>query len=248
MSKVTIITPAFNCKQTIEKTFESVLSQTVLDWEWIIVDDCSQDNSFSFLKELVKNDKRIVLLKTPKNSGTAAARNLGLKHATGRYITFLDSDDILDNNYLEKQLAFISNHGPLISAGYRRKTSKTCTNFFVPDIVDYKTALKGNPLSCLTTMYDKSIVGDNFFPEDIDRPEDYVFWLNILKRGFIARGNHEVLATYNIIKGSKSRDKIKLIKWMHIVYHKTQGINWLKSWFYVIRWAFYGRKKYKNVR
>ena len=248
MSTVSIVTPAYKCKETIKATYESVVAQTFLDWEWIVVDDCSPDDSFSFIKELVKDNNKVIILQTPKNSGTAIARNIGLKHASGKYITFLDSDDLLDANYLECQLDFMKEHGPLISAGYRRKAKHTCTDFVVPDEVDYKKALKGNPLSCLTTMYDKSIIGDVFFPEDIDRPEDYVFWLNILKTGIVAKGNPQVLATYNIMNGSKSSNKIKLIGYMHKVYHRTQGINWFKSWFYVIRWAFYGKKKYKNVK
>ena len=194
------------------------------------------------------HDDRIVLLQTPKNGGTAVARNIGLKHAKGRYITFLDSDDLLDSNYLERQLEFIKDNGPLISAGYRRQAKHTCTDFFVPNEVDYKKALKGNPLSCLTTMYDREVIGERFFPENLMKCEDYVFWLNILKDGYIAKGNRNVLATYIIREGSKSRNKIKLIKYMYHVYHKTQGINWFKSWLYVIRWAFYGKKKYKNVR
>ena len=248
MALVSIITPAYNCKNTIRDTFDSVLSQTFLDWEWIVVDDCSPDDSFSYTKHLTKDEPRVTVLQTPKNGGTAVARNIGLKHATGRYITFLDSDDVLDPDYLEKQLAFLKNNGPLISAGYRRKAEHTCTDFLVPETVDYKTALKGNPLSCLTTMYDRSVIGECYFPEDLEKCEDYVFWLNILKRGFVAKGNPQVLATYNIHKGSKSSKKFKLIKYMNRVYHKTQGINWLMSWFYVIRWAFYGKKKYKNVR
>lgn len=245
---ISIITPAYNCKLLFQRTFESVIKQSLSIWEWIIVDDCSTDSSFEYIKELTKDDDRITVLRTEKNSGTSVARNLGLKRATGRYITFLDSDDELDPNYLECQLEFIKEHGPLISAGYRRKAKRTCTDFFVPDEVDYKKALKGNPLSCLTTMYDRDVIGEVFFPENIDRPEDYVFWLNILKKGFIARGNPNVLATYNIVKGSKSSNKFKLIGRMHKVYHKTQGINWFKSWLYVIRWAFYGKKKYKNVK
>lgn len=93
-------------------------------------------------------------------------------------------------------------------------------------------------------MYDRAIIGEVYFPEDIDRPEDYVFWLNILRKGIIAHGNPAVLATYSIMDGSKS----KLIGCMYKVYHKTQGINWFKSWIYVIRWALYGKKKYKNVK
>ena len=245
---VSLITPIFNSEQTIKQTYESVIAQSFLNWEWIIVDDCSTDGSFDYIKELAKNDKRIKVFQTPKNSGTSVARNIGLKHASGRYITFLDSDDLLDSNYLECQLDFIKEHGPLISAGYRRQAKHTCTDFYVPDFVDYKLALKGNPLSCLTTMYDRSVIGEVFFPENIKKAEDYVFWLYILRKGFIAYGNHNILATYNIIKGSKSSNKFKLIKHMYKIYHKTQSINWLKSWFYVIRWAFYGKKKYKNVR
>ena len=245
---VSIITPSYNSKECFGDTYLSVINQTISDWEWIIIDDGSTDGSYEFIKFITENDNRITVVKTDKNSGTAVARNIGLKLAKGRYITFLDSDDLLDSNYLECQLEFIKKCGPLISAGYRRKAKHTCTDFFVPNEVDYKKALKGNPLSCLTTMYDKNAIGEMFFPEDIDRPEDYVFWLNILKRGFVARGNPKVLATYRIAKGSKSSNKFKLIGYMHKVYYKTQGINWFKSWFYVIRWAFYGKRKYKNVR
>ncbi len=248
MALVSIITPPFNCKDTIANTYASVASQSFSLWEWIVVDDCSNDGSFEYIKDITKNDSRVLVLQTPKNSGTAVARNIGLKNATGRFITFLDSDDLLDDCYLDEQLTFIKNNGPLISSGYRRKAEHSCTDFYVPESVDYKKALKGNPLSCLTTMYDKEVIGDVFFPEDIDRPEDYVFWLNILRSGIIARGNHKILATYVIRSGSKSSNKFKLIKCMHRVYHKTQGINWFKSWFYVLRWAFYGKRKYKGVK
>lgn len=245
---ITIITPAYNCRKTIEQTYKSVLAQTFSDWEWIVVDDCSPDDSFSYIKELTKNDNRVKVLQTLKNGGTAVARNIGLKHASGRYITFLDSDDLLDPNYLECQLEFIKEHGPLISAGYRRKAEHSCTDFLVPNEVDYKLDLRGNPLSCLTTMYDKEIIGERYFPEDLQKCEDYVFWLDILKEGYVCRGNPNVLATYNIRADSKSRNKFKLIKYQYVVYHKTQGFNWIKSWFYVARWAFYGKKKYRNVK
>lgn len=248
MALVSIITPLYNSRNTIKETYDSVISQTFKDWEWIVVDDCSTDGSFDYIKEITKQEKRVVVLKTATNGGTAVARNIGLKHAKGRYITFLDSDDLLDPNYLECQIEFMKEHGPLISAGYRRKAKHTCTDFNVPEEVDYKKALKGNPLSCLTTMYDKEVIGERYFPENLQKCEDYVFWLNILKEGYTAKGNNKVLATYNILDNSKSRNKFKLIRYMYIVYHKTQGINWIKSWLYVIRWAFYGKKKYSNVK
>ena len=248
MALVSIITPAYNCRNTISETHDSVLSQTFKDWEWIIVDDCSKDDSFSFVKELVKNEPRIVVLQTPKNGGSAVARNIALKHANGRYITFLDSDDLLDPNYLECQLDFIKDNGPLISAGYRRQAEHTCTDFFVPDETDYKKALKGNPLSCLTTMYDREVIGDVFFDETYDRHEDYILWLSILKEGIVAKGNHKILATYIIHSNSKNSNKSRLVKSMYRVYHESQKFNWLKSWACVLRYVLYSKKKYKNVR
>ena len=245
---IKIIVPSYNCKQVFKATFDSVLSQTYKDWEWIIVDDCSTDGSYEYIKELSKDDERIVVLQTPKNGGTAVARNIGLKHASGRYITFLDSDDLLDPNYLEEQIKFIKDNGPIISAGYRRQAEHTCTDFYVPKENTYKSLLKGCPLSCLTTMYDREIVGDVYFPENMKRVEDYTFWLDILKRGYVAKGNQQILATYIIGKNSKSRNKFKLIKYYFHVYHKTQGFNWFKSWFYVFRWALCGLKKYKGVK
>ena len=244
---VSIITPAYNCKKTIKDTFDSALSQTYQNWEWIIVDDCSKDGSFEYLKELTKDDKRIRVFQTEKNGGSAVARNIGLKHAKGRYITFLDSDDLLDPNYLECQLEFMKEHGPLISAGYRRQTEHTCTDFFVPEETDYKKALKGNPLSCLTTMYDREVIGELYFDESYNRHEDYVFWLTILKRGIVAKGNPQVLAAYIIHANSKNSNKSKLVKSMYRVYHESQRFNWLKSWILVFRYALYSKKKYKNV-
>ncbi len=122
-----------------------ILSQAFIECEWMVVDDRSNDDSFSYIKNLTKGDSGITVLKTNKNGETVVARNVGLRHANGRYITFLDSDDLLDSDYLEKQLEFIKEHGPLTFSGYRRKAKHTCTDFLVPEIVDYKTALSGNP-------------------------------------------------------------------------------------------------------
>ena len=245
---ISIITPSYNCSTFFINTFNSVVGQTFIYWEWIIVDDCSSDGSFEYISNLIKTDSRIRIFKTQNNSGTSVARNIGLKKATGRYITFLDSDDTIDPNYLEEQFGFISLNGPIITASYRRMAQHSCTDFIVPKYIDYKLALKGNPLSCLTTMYDREIIGDVFFPENIDKPEDYVFWLNILKTGYIVKGNQKILATYYIREGSKSSNKIGLIRRMYRVYHKTQGFSFVTSWLFVLRWAIYGKRKYKNVK
>lgn len=248
MPIVSIITPAFNCKDFFRSTFASVVAQKFSDFEWIVIDDCSTDGSFEVLSELAKNEQRIRLFRQESNQGVAAARNRGLRLANGRYITFLDADDQIDPDYLEKQLDFMKGHGPLISSSYRRLAPNSSSDFIVPEETTYASALNGNPLSCLTTMYDKAVVGDVFFPEDLEKAEDYVFWLNILRRGIVAKGNKEVLATYVIHSGSRSRSKIKLIRWMFFIYHRTQGLSWLSSLFHVFRWSIYGFRKYRGVR
>ncbi|MCQ2801530.1 MAG: glycosyltransferase family 2 protein [Bacilli bacterium] len=248
MSLVSIITPVYNAKKWFKETFESVLNQSFKDFEWIIVDDCSTDNSFDYVSNLVKDYSNFKLIKAEKNGGTAKARNIGLRNAQGRYITFLDADDILDPTYLEEQVKFIKDNGPVVSAGYIRLTPNSRSEFLVPKDVTYKSVLKTCPLSCLTTMYDKDVVGERYFPEDLKKCEDHTFWLDILKDGHVAHGNPKVLATYRILENSKSRNKFKLIKYEFRVYHKTQKINWFKSWYYVFCWAINGKKKYKNVK
>ncbi len=244
---VTVITPLYNAEGLFEDTFASVMNQTFKDYEWIIVDDCSTDSSYDLALKLSKEEPRVRVFKMPVNGGSAKARNKGLDEAKGRYITFLDSDDLLDPEYLEKQLAFIKGHGPIVSAAYRRKTANTCTDFYPPKETTYKSILKGNPLSCLSTMYDREVFPDAKFPEDLSRHEDYILWARMLRQGYTAFGNPEVLATYRLQENSKNSNKKKLIKPMVQAYHKGLGVNLFKSWFYTARYVFYSLKKYKNV-
>ena len=244
---VSIITPLYNAETLFRDTYESVMAQTFEDFEWIIVDDCSTDGSYNLALELSKGNARVRVYKMPVNGGSAKARNKGLEEARGRYITFLDSDDLLDPTYLENQLAFIKERGPIVSAAYRRKTANTCTDFYPPEKTTYKSILKGNPLSCLSTMYDSQVFPDAKFPEDLDRHEDYILWARMLKQGHTAYGNPEVLATYRLQENSKNSNKKKLIKPMVQAYHKGLGINLFMSWFNTARYVFYSLKKYKGV-
>ena len=245
---VSIITPAYNCGKYIEATIKSVLDQSFIDWEMIIVDDFSSDNTVEVVERYSKQDKRIILLKQERNLGCAKARNKGLKEAKGRYITFLDGDDLLDPNYLKFQLKFIKDNGPIVTASYRRLAPNSLSEFIVPDESTYKKTLKGCALSCLTTMYDREVLGDRFFNEEMRKNEDFAFWLGILKEGYVAKGNKEVLATYRILKTSKSHNKIKFIKHMWYVYRKIEKLNVFYSFHCLVHWAFYGLKKYKTVK
>ncbi len=245
---VSIVTPLYNVESLFEDTFRSVMNQTFSDYEWIIVDDCSTDGSYELAKKLSEGNPRVRLYRMEHNGGSAKARNKGLDEAKGRYVTFLDSDDLLDPEYLEKQVAFIQGHGPIISSAYRRKTENTCTVFCPPEVTTYKSILKGNPLSCLSTMYDRELFPDERFPEDLARHEDYVFFARILKRGHKAYANKEVLATYRLQANSKNSNKKKLLKPMIQAYHKGLGINLFKSYFLTARYVFYSLRKYKGVR
>lgn len=248
MVKLTIITPLFNTCNYLKKTFNSVLNQTYKNFEWIIIDDCSVDDSFKIACDLALKDHRIRVFQTEKNGGSAKARNLGLKYATGKYITFLDADDLLDANYLEEQVKFIKDNGPIITAGYRRMASETTTNFLPRKEITYKQLLTGNDCSCLTTMYDREVIGDIYFPEDLQRHEDFIFWLDILSKGYVVKGNQKVLATYRIIKTSKNGNKKKLVKPLFNLYHKVLKFNFFKSSWYLFKYCLYSKKKYKNVR
>lgn len=244
---ISIVTPLYNAEAVFEGTFGSVIAQTFKDFEWVIVDDCSTDGSFALAVKLIEGHSNIHLFQMPHNGGSAEARNKGLDEAKGKYITFLDADDLLDPEYLEKQLAFIKEHGPIISSAYRRKTEQTCTTFTPPAETTYKSILRGNPLSCLSTMYDREVFPDDRFPAGLVRHEDFVFFARLLKKGYKAIGNPEVLATYRLQANSKNSDKKKLIKPMIQAYRKGLGINIFKSLFFTTKYVFYSLKKYKGV-
>lgn len=246
-SKVSIITPFYNSKNYFDKTFNSVISQSFKDWEWIIVDDCSTDDSYDYLKAIEKSDIRIKVIIMQKNGGSAAARNKGLAMASGRYITFLDSDDTIDSGYLESQVKFIKDCGPLITAGYRRNKDGVITDFMPRDDISFKKALKGNDMSCLTTMFDRTLVGEVKFREDFQRDEDYVFWLTILQSGIVCKTNKQILATYYLHENSKNSQKKKLFKSRYNVYHKVLGYNPFKSLWLIFNYYLYGKKKYNKA-
>ena len=244
---ISIVTPAYKCKNTIKETFDSVISQTYKNWEWIIVDDCSPDDTFDFLKANII-DSRITITQTDKNGGTAYARNAGLTHVKGSFLVFLDSDDMIDSNFLEEQLNFINESGSaVVTSGYRRLAENSNTDFIPPKIITYKSILNGNPVSCLSTMINLSITGVKYFDVSLIKNEDYLYWINLIKEFGDIKGNQKTLATYRILPSSKSRNKKALVKWQLAVYKKI-GLNFLSRWFHLFRWAIYGIKKYRKVK
>lgn len=162
---ISLITPMYNGTKYISQTIDSVLNQTYEHWEMIIVDDGSKDNSAKIVENYSLKDERIRLIRQ-SNGGSASARNNALKNAKGRYICFLDADDLLDCCFLEKQLNFLrSKNVAIVYASYRRideSNKEILKPFIVPDKVDYKGLLKSCSISCLTAMFDKEKTGNVF--------------------------------------------------------------------------------------
>jgi Glycosyltransferases involved in cell wall biogenesis len=241
--------PCFNASQFISFSIESVLAQTFKQWELIVVDDKSTDNSLSVIKDFEGRDSRIHVITCETNGGSSVARNRGLGVAKGRYIAFLDSDDLWNEDFLEKQLAFMeAKNAVMVTASYLRVAPKTTTPYIVPNEITYKQIMRGNPAAPVTTVIDRTKTGDIRFKTELLKAEDLEYWADVLRNGAICFGNQSILAKYSVRPSSKSRAKFKLIKWQWIIYRKYEHFGLFESLDCLIHWAFYGLKKYKNVK
>ena len=245
---VSIITPAYNAEKYIKDTIESVIAQTYINWEMIIVDDASVDNTKNIIKSYQEKDKRIKLISLNTNQGVANARNTAIENAKGQYIAFLDADDFWEKEKLAEQIKFMQNNK--IAFSYHAYKLFDLSNqkqksILVPEKLNYRELLKGNTTgSCLTICIDKNIVKNIYFPPQ--KHEDYICWLNILKQYDIeAYGFNEVLGTYRIGKKSISSNKLKSAIWNWNVYRNSQNLSILMSLYYMCFYIVKGLKKYK---
>ena len=236
---VSIIMPVHNGANTIGESIESVLKQTYEQWELIIIDDCSTDGTQMVVEGY--SDKRIRYVSLQQNCGVANARNMGIRVAKGRYLAFLDSDDLWLPKKLMEQLAFMKQKRCGFSyTEYRQFVDKVdCMGHLIRihDCVDYRTLLKGNEIGCLTVMLDRHIIPEIEMPSA--RHEDYITWLNLLRTGRKAYGLHKDLARYRKSAKSLTGNKWKSLRWTWDVYRVEQKISWCDAvkniCFYVIK-------------
>lgn len=244
---VSIITPSYDSEKFISDTIQSVLNQTYKNWEMIIVDDCSPDNSNKVIEKYCKQDNRIKLIKLEKNSGPAIARNRGIKEAKGRYIAFLDSDDMWLPYKLETQVKFMQqNNVSLCYSSYFLidENSKKIGNFIIPkEKVNYKDLLKTCIIGNLTAIYDCKKIG-KVYMENVGH-EDYTLWLKILKKVDFAHGTKTPLAKYRLHTKSISKNKMKAAIWQWNIYRKIEKLSLIKSLYYFTHYFYNGIKKYK---
>lgn len=249
---VSIITPMYKGADFIGEAIRSVQAQTYPNWEMIIVDDCSPDDGAGIaeVKKYAEKDKRIKLIASPVNKGSSGARNIALHEAQGRYITFLDSDDIWSPAFLESQLNFMKEkNAVIVTASYHRINEQgiqVLQPFIVPEKVNYWDILKSNPISCLTTIYDRKVVGKRYFKEELKSlRDDYAFWLEILRNKVdYAYGNPGILASYRLVSTSVTRNRKKLIKPQFLIYYKVENLGLLRSIYYFMSWAIRSVLKY----
>ncbi|MEQ4709734.1 glycosyltransferase family 2 protein [Providencia huaxiensis] len=235
---VSIIMPCYNAEQYIKDSINSVLNQTYPHFELIIIDDLSTDNSINIINSF--SDNRIKLIQLTQNGGAGVARNTGIEAAQGRFIAFLDSDDLWRPNKLEVQLShMIEGNYPLSYTQYQKFTQDGKGKLVIPpNTVTYNELLYCNIIGCLTAVYDTKILGKQFMPL-IRKRQDMGLWLKILAQGHTAYCCPQVLADYRTDSGM-TQNKIDAAKYQWKFYRQELSFNIIKSTKYFIGYAIKG--------
>lgn len=236
---VSIIMPTYNCGEFIEKAINSIINQTYTNWELIIVDDCSNDDTKEVLKKY-EADKRINYIKLTKNSGAAVARTKAIKRANGNYIAFLDSDDLWYPDKLTKQLKFMkeNNYDFTCTAYEQIDENDNSLNKVINTRkkVDYNRILLDCPVGNSTVMYNVDKLG-KFKVPNIRKRNDDALWLQIIKKAKYIYGYNEVLMKYRIRRNSISSNKLSLIKYHWQLYREIEHLSVARSIFHICYWG-----------
>ena len=246
---VSVIMPAYNVAKYIEQAIRSVMSQTVIQWELLVLDDCSTDKTCAIVQELAAADARITLHKNEHNMGVAATRNHALGLCRGRYVAFLDSDDIWYPEKLEKQLALMETTGAQLCycayAMIDREGKQSHADYLVPAQISYDALLEENVIGCSTVMLSAAVAQKYRFATDYYH-EDYVLWLQLLKDGVPAAGCTEVLAGWRHLDQSRSANKLRSAYKRWVIYRKYLKLPLIRSVWLLCNYALAGLKKYRK--
>ncbi len=239
---VSVIVPCYNGVRTLEETVQSVLHQTYGEWELLIVDDGSTDESAELIRQLAHEDQRIRPVFLQRNGGVAAARNAGLDRARGRLVAFLDADDIWEPDKLEQQVSHMGITGAAFAfTAYGlmdREGNRSGRMVRAREQIRYTELLKGNQIGCSTVMLDLARLGPVRMPEG--HHEDYLLWLQILKDGWIAHGLSRPLTVYRKDARSLSGNKWRAARWTWEVYRVHQRLSLPQSLWFFAHYAIRG--------
>jgi len=233
---VSIVVPVYNAARFMDDTIQSVLNQTYQNWELLLVDDCSSDDSVQIIKKYQKKDERIKLFELSKNSGAAIARNTGIDNSKGRYLAFLDADDLWIKNKLELQVTFMQEKNAAFSfTGYEFADENGKPNgkkVHVPQTITYKQALKN------TTIYTSTVMQDMFqlskkliYMPNLKRGQDTATWWKILKTLDFAWGIDKNLAYYRRTTSSLSANKLTALKRTWNIYRNIERLSLIYSFY-----------------
>lgn len=240
--------PAFNCADFIKESIDSVINQTYTNWELIIINDCSTDNTKEILDTF--SDERIRIYNNEKNYGVAYSRNKGISLSSGKWIAFIDSDDLWDASKLKKQLDFINDEKNFIFTGSKFINEKGEQKNYVlkvPLKINKEELLKQNLISCSSVLINKEIISKYRFPDEIKEiHEDYATWLTILSDIKYAYGINEPLLIYRLRTKSKSFNKLKALKmnWNVYKYIKLPFFESIKN---MISYGYRNAVKYCQI-
>jgi teichuronic acid biosynthesis glycosyltransferase TuaG len=231
MPLVSIIMPSWNVQRFIEETIHSVQAQTFGDWELLIADDCSTDRTPAIIAEIGTRDPRVKLIRLAKNGGPALARQAAIDQAKGRYLAFLDSDDLWLPAKLERQLAFVREKRAALSYTAFRRIDEANTIsgrlIAVPAQLSYDQLLKNTSIATLTALVDREISGPVAMTNE--GYDDFCLWLSILRRGHVACGLNEDLARYRVRGASVSSRPVRSAKWVWNIYRNVEQLPLVKA-------------------
>lgn len=240
---ISIIVPVHNAEKYIQETIASVLEQTYEEWELILIDDCSTDNSVEVMEKIKEDnsEKIIQIIKQPTNQGAAKARNKGVATSTGRYIAFLDADDIWNKNKLEKQVQFMEKKQAAFSfTGYEFADEDGVGMgkiVRVPETLNYKQALQNTTIFTTTVMFDTLKIEKQKIEMPIIKSEDTALWWKILREGHIAYGLDENYALYRRAGKTLSSNKLEALRRIWNLYRKAEKLSIAYSIYNFFFWA-----------
>lgn len=240
---VSIIVPVYNAEKFIRETMDSVLAQTYPHWELLLVEDGSSDGSVDVIEEYIaeKEESRIRLIRLPSNQGAARARNKGLEEASGRYIAYLDADDLWIPEKLEHELRFMEEKGAAFAfTGYEFADEHGVglgKVVRVPETLEYRQALSNTTIFTTTVMFDSSKISKELLEMPVIKSEDTALWWKVLRAGYTAYGLDENLVKYRRAGRSLSSNKMEAIRRIWNLYRRAEGMSIFESAWHFCFWA-----------